>query len=447
MNNIELLQLCCRQIEEKLGWGSSDNWQNQDFEALSSRIFDLTQVALSVSTLKRVWGKVKYDNFPSLTTLNTLAVFAGYEHWRAFRQQQLTASEPEPEPGAEPDPAPEQAPVYTAHLNGHGAALPKRRNIAWYIAPGVLVILVIAGWMYNRTGKGGVPEGSLPDSSRFVFSSQPLASGIPNSVVFNYDATAAKSDSIFIQQSWDPTRRFAVSPTGHTYTSIYYYPGFFKAKLVVGKRIVKEHSLCIPSNGWLAAVAQDPVPVYFTKDEFINDGALRVPVALMEKKNIRMLPQSPEVRYYNVGDMAGLKTDNFVFETELKSEYNQGTAVCQRADIFIHCEGTAIIIPLGIPGCVGEMGLMAIDTGFNAQHGNFANFGCNMNEWVKVRCEARNKQLRIFVNEKEALSYTFKADPVAIVGISYRFQGAGAVNAVKLARTDGSAVLEDKFGD
>lgn len=128
MNNIELLQQCCRLIEEKLGWGSSDNWQNQDFEALSSRIFDHTQVALSVSTLKRVWGKVKYDNFPALTTLNTLAIFAGYEHWRDFRQQQLAETGPEPAP----------EPVYhAAQLNGHGARVLKRRKIGWYIAPAV----------------------------------------------------------------------------------------------------------------------------------------------------------------------------------------------------------------------------------------------------------------------------------------------------------------------
>lgn len=434
MNNIELLQQCCRQIEEKLGWGSSDNWQNQDFEVLSSRIFDRTQVTLSVSTLKRVWGKVKYDNFPSLTTLNTLAVFAGYEHWRDFRQQQ-----------AETDTESDPVPLDKVQLNGHGAPLNRRRKMGWYIAPGVLVILVIAGWMYIRTEKNGVPEPGLPDSARFSFSSQPLSAGIPNSVIFNYDAGAAKNDSVFIQQSWDPTRRSAVSPSGHTYTSIYYYPGFFRAKLVVGKRIVKEHDLCIPSGGWLAAVAQEPVPVYFSREEFIRDGALRIPVALMEKKNIHMQPQAPEQRYYNIGDMQGLKNDNFIFETALKSEYNEGTAVCQRADIFIHCEGSAIILPLGIPGCVGDMGLMAVDTGFSAQRANLSGFGCDMNQWVKVRCEARNKHLQIWVNGKEAFSHTFSSQADRIVGVSYRFQGAGAVNEVKLARLDGSAVLEDTF--
>ncbi|HEY0609512.1 MAG TPA: hypothetical protein VGD35_07640, partial [Chitinophaga sp.] len=344
------------------------------------------------------------------------------------------------------EPVPEPA-YHAAQLNGHGAPAVKRRKIGWYIAPAVLVILVIAGWMYNRTGKNGAPVSGLPDSARFSFSSQPLAAGIPNSVIFNYDATAAKNDSVFIQQSWDPTRRFPVSATGHTYTSIYYYPGFFKAKLVVGKKIVKEHDLCIPSGGWLAAVVQEPVPVYFSRTEFIGDGTLRIPLALMEKKNIPVQPQAPELRYYNVGDLHGLKNDNFIFETELKNEYKEGSAVCQRADIFIHCEGSAIIIPLGIPGCVGEMGLMAIDTGFNAQHANLAGFGCNMSQWVKVRCEAHNKHLQISVNGKEAFSYTFTSQADKIVGVSYRFQGPGVVNAVKLARLDGSAVLEDTFDE
>jgi len=59
----------------------------------------------------------------------------------------------------------------------------------------------------------------------------------------------------------------------------------------------------------------------------------------------------------------------------------------------------------------------------------------------------RNKHLQIWVNGKEAFNYTFKSAPDRIVGVSYRFQGAGAVNAVKLARIDGSPVLEDTFDE
>ena len=51
------LETCRQRIEEKVGWGPGNEWQNQDFEALSKRIFKETKVSLSVSTLKRVWEK------------------------------------------------------------------------------------------------------------------------------------------------------------------------------------------------------------------------------------------------------------------------------------------------------------------------------------------------------------------------------------------------------
>jgi hypothetical protein len=81
-----LLSHCKKLIEEKLGWGNSEKWTNQDFEELSQRIFEATTITLSPTTLKRIWGKVKYDSAPTITTLNTLAQFTGFEHWRAFRQ-------------------------------------------------------------------------------------------------------------------------------------------------------------------------------------------------------------------------------------------------------------------------------------------------------------------------------------------------------------------------
>src|SRR5687767_14779314 len=91
------LVLRCRElIEQSLNWGSSENWTNQDFENLSEKIFDKTQVRLSVSTLKRIWGKVRYDSSPTPATLNVLARFVGLENWRSFQQTYSPAtSQPE----------------------------------------------------------------------------------------------------------------------------------------------------------------------------------------------------------------------------------------------------------------------------------------------------------------------------------------------------------------
>ena len=74
-----------RLYEEKTGWGDSDLWDNQDFLELSAMIFERTGIALSHVTLKRIWGKVRYESLPSTNTMNTIVQFLGYDNWREFR--------------------------------------------------------------------------------------------------------------------------------------------------------------------------------------------------------------------------------------------------------------------------------------------------------------------------------------------------------------------------
>ena len=82
--NHELILQVKRLYEEKTGWGDSDLWNNEDFLELSEMIFDQTGIALSHSTLKRIWGKVRYENLPRTKTMNTIVQFLGYLNWREF---------------------------------------------------------------------------------------------------------------------------------------------------------------------------------------------------------------------------------------------------------------------------------------------------------------------------------------------------------------------------
>ena len=83
----KLVQKCLQAIEQQLGWGEATQWHNDVYIELSERIHKDTQVLLSPTTLKRVWGRVNYSSAPSITTLNTLAKFAGYHNWREFKNQ------------------------------------------------------------------------------------------------------------------------------------------------------------------------------------------------------------------------------------------------------------------------------------------------------------------------------------------------------------------------
>src|SRR5580658_2594102 len=82
-----LIEKTIKLFESNTGWGDSEEWTNQDFVILSEKIQERTGVALSHVTLKRVWGKVKYDSLPNTHTLDTLVQFLGYQNWRDFKSQ------------------------------------------------------------------------------------------------------------------------------------------------------------------------------------------------------------------------------------------------------------------------------------------------------------------------------------------------------------------------
>ena len=82
--NKHWLALCREDIEKSLSWGACADWSNEDFDLLSERIWGKTKVRLSLSTMKRIWGRVKYENFPNSVTLNALAAYLGYSNWRDF---------------------------------------------------------------------------------------------------------------------------------------------------------------------------------------------------------------------------------------------------------------------------------------------------------------------------------------------------------------------------
>ena len=75
-----------KQIEEEMKWGKSENWSGEEFDQLSEAILNSTGKSISVTTLKRVFGRVRQESAPSKTTLNILASFIGYENWNQFSE-------------------------------------------------------------------------------------------------------------------------------------------------------------------------------------------------------------------------------------------------------------------------------------------------------------------------------------------------------------------------
>jgi hypothetical protein len=410
LSDISELLRCKKIIEQKLDWGNSENWQSSDFENLNQLILDKTGVSLSVSTLRRIWGRVEYNHLPSMTTLNTLAKFAGFEDWRNFIKKKAS------------DPDLDQNPTTEEKPKTRSRSLVK---FAWIFGVALLIVL-ISIFAFDK----GKPQ---LKSEEYTFSSQPITKGIPNSVIFTYDASKAPEDSIFIQQSWDKRRRTVVEKTLHKHTSIYYEPGFYIAKLIVGEKIVKEHKLLVPTTGWLGTIDGPTVPVYLKNREFMTGNILQLPVSVIATKNVLMQPRTPNIHYYNVGNFEPVSIKNFNFSTEIKNEFREGAGACQLSAITLITDDVPIVIPFSAKGCVSELNFLSIDNFISGKKEDLSAFGADFSDWVKVSCKSSGTKIQYFVNNKQVLDLPLPDREIHIVGLAYTFQGTGAVKKVSLS--------------
>ena len=418
------LEKCRQLIAQKLNWQGVEEWRNYEFTELSEKIFDTTNVQLSTTTLKRIFGKIKYESLPSSATLNTLAQYLGYESWMQFKASQAAENE---------TPLVKNEEIVIEKTKYHFS------RKALVSSSAVVVLIVLFGFVFLNK-KASYSENEF---AGVEFKSKPLADGLPNSVVFNVDLRQIKSDDIRIQQSWDSTRTIYLKPGQNEATGIYYDPGYFRAKLIVDGKIIKEHDLFIKSGGWMATIDRDPVPVYLKKQELVFDNKMTVSSSVLEQ--LKQEDKPVTLTYHLVQPFNDLDANNYTLETSFQNTYSDGPAVCKTAKLFILCTNGAFIIPFSIPGCVSDINLKLLDNTFYGKENDLSIFGTDPSQKINLKLEVKNRVVKIFNNGKLLKESSFKTDAGQVVGLRYRFLGSGSIDAIKIQNENGNVVFAENF--
>ncbi len=419
LNHQTELKNCLEAIEAKLNWGPSSGWTHQDFLRLSDQVLEETGQSLSYVTLKRVWGKVNYESKPTTNTLDVLAQFLGHESWRQYagtinQQQQQVVSKPK---------------SFEINWNRWGQFAA--------IGGAIVILLLLFPSLENE------PQFNPDD---FHFSSATVRSvGLPNSVIFDIDATKSPFDSVEVQQSWDSRLRKRLPKGQKQHTSIYFYPGYFQAKLLIGGNVVKEHDIHIMSEGWFAAVAKEPVPVYFEADELRAGGKLQLTQEALAEKGIKMQPQAPISRIGISQDFEQLKTDNFFYRARLQHTYSEGSVACQQTFAYILAEGGILKIPLVNPGCVSAASFRLMQYFWPGDQHDLSAFGVDFSETVELEIEAVRGQVTVRINGAVAGQSPGQVPDRFIRALDFRFEGLLELEEVYLGGREGEWVLAEDF--
>ncbi len=423
------LQFLRQKIEHELQWGTGDNWRHQDFSNLSEKILAKTSKQLSSTTLKRIWGKLEYNNLPTSHTLNTLAQFVDYENWLVFKASidQTTSRT--------------------------GVSLPKSSNkfsflfsnplfkIIGGIGLCLLLITGIISLMPVDANKSLHPT----TLETIQFSGSPVTVGVPNTVIFKYDVSHINADSFQIQQNWDKRRRFLIQKDQNEVTSTYYYPGHWRAKLLVNEQVVKEQDLYIKSNGWVATINYDPIPRYLKNAELITAGYLGVAEKVQTEIEARTEPPETMTFHY-IDEFENLHSDNFTLELSFKNTWSKGNGICQFSRIAIDGTEGIFLIPFSILGCVGDLSMRFSEVVQKGSQHDFSKFACDFTDWQHFRLRVKNRNATLFLNEQliHEIQYTKSAGKIA--GLNIRFVGLGAIDDVTLINGKEVTIFEEDFG-
>lgn len=399
-----------RLIEQKMNWGEGEEWSGQEFETLSENILNATGQTLSVTTLKRIWGRAKQKNSPSRSTLNILAQFAGFDNWNHFRKET-------------------KAPVVrtiTSQTAGR-----RKWKATWLLLLPVLFLILWSYW----------PEAKLSEQeiAQIVFTTEMSADSFPRTVTFHYDVGELAADDFEIFPATDQDRTIPVINNRGTTAATYYYPGYYRVQLLyrgvpVREKIVKLATATASTSGhWQALMNRSSLnfPIYLPEEQLRQDSLLGLQAAHFE--TLGNSQDYINIRLINLRDSALIDGNQFSFSSVFRLETPFPNSPCKVISVIIHGTAGDIAFGFAIPGCTGDLNFDLAGEAISGSTIDLSPFGLDPTQWLDLKVLNKGGMLQISANDTTILEYPHQKDLGRLGGVSLVFDGLGVVQEAELA--------------
>ncbi len=407
MNSTLLAKLSAltRQIEQDLDWGDRQTWTNKDFATLSECIFEKTGKQISITTLKRIWGRAQLVATPSQVTLDIMAEFAGFKNWRSFDK---TFTIPASKTSLQPR---------YALIGGVS-----------FLALAVLVMLGISSFQSQEETPVHL-EGSMAEPEAIQFEHEKIAVGYPNTVYFRYNVGDTPYDSIQIQQSWDKSKRITLDKPKGLASSTYYAAGYYSTKLLVNNRILVEKDLYIPTQGWQAMIGGNvPQLIYPKPEQYLHGETITLDRAVLSEMN--QYPQS-SLWLSNLLPTPSVNSTQLDLETEFRMTPTE-KSICQNMWMVVTGSKDVFRFQLSIPGCVGDLMFFLNMDMVSGRNKDLSAFGIRPDEWTNFKLKVRDLQLIASINDEPVFAHELSDDIGRIGGVQYIFEGLGEIRMLEI---------------
>jgi hypothetical protein len=441
----QLIKILARQFELMVNRGPVSDWSQRDFIALNEAIESKTHVQISVTTLKRIFGKVEYHGLPYVHTLNVLAQYLDYLHWADFKKKQLgDAYEEEEEPEMSGPEILKSVPKFQ-----NGTRRRKRQPILLYsfILLGFFFFFAIgwyASWWFEK-GRWQVPQTKNNIDSPGKLSAEILfPDSLPAEVKFIYQGpNGDPNDLTVITSHGGLLERFSVNQAGLGSKKITFpNPGIFPVRVFNNRRQLAYLPFLVPSKNWQTSLLFKHKRIELPHFN-LTKGNSKIPLSQLLAAGV-----DTNLRFFSVFSRFkefGLSGDSFVFNTQIRNPQSSLEFKDESSRIVIRCANNSIQIQLAkvLPrfGMAFQISDIYMERGNNKAESKFL---ISMDTWRQVKIKTRKNVCQVWIDEKLCLETAYTLPLGEIYGLEYQFTGSGEIKNYQFSDSRGK-IWEEQF--
>lgn len=412
------LDICCQKVAEQIGEKPIPDWTNSDYVRLSGLLSRKTSILLSESTLKRIFGKSKTPTryYPQKATRDALAKFIGYRDWYEFEFKNpiidvktgLVQKVPAKTPG-----------MYKQESN---------KKMFYFIAFIVLSTFIAIVLLRKPTTDSDLfaqniklncinPEGLTPHSAIFKLDA---AGPLPDS-----------SSNFSVDFGDGRIRRINLSDS--LFNHYYEIPGRYYPVLLYKNKPIDTGYVYLQSKDWSAitSVMKDTTRVY---PVLVKNLGLRKPISVSAKEVYSAGVDTNRtffVAFSNIKPTA-ISGDNFELTMHVASSENRAGVRCSQADLFIYGEKDKHMFGIIKPECVAWASYQFSENTRSGDKYDLRALGHDLSSGADLKLRIENKQVKLFINDKEVFKTQYHKSIGKIMGIRLTIAGIGHFDSLQI---------------
>jgi hypothetical protein len=403
-----------RELEHLMGW--TDQLSHADFLLLAEFVYGKTGVRLSYNTLKRIWGKVKAESQPTLTTLDALAKAAGYTSWHGYLLKNLDNEK--------------------VILPESGDFVNKKRRLPYGLwlslagGLGLMLLLIYVSLLPTEF-----------DQDKVAFSVVSTSGNYPFTALFHYDISAYPNDSFFLAPQYQS--KVFLDPRQKTKSVIFLMPGNYHVALLRNQDTLKTTQISVNTPDWVGFYAgQSPQSVDFQLHE-MPPGKLQISHDLLES---RRLPAGETywTQFFNIRNFEAV-TDELEVSVRVRNNKQQGGLTCQIVQVGLWAEHGFAECAFGQYGCSSWLKARVSEKSWEGSTSDLSAFTLDLQQWQDIQYKLKGNTFTVLANGKALFKTDYKMPLGNLKGFRINCKGSGEIDSVFARSGSGKVLMNTGF--